>query len=57
MSLTGFYDDSGISAWAKGYVSAALIQGTVQGSPNEAGQIVFNAGDAVTCGRFTFLSF
>ena len=51
VSLTGFYDDRDISAWAKGYVSAALIQGTVQGSPNEAGQIVFNAGDAITCAQ------
>ena len=51
VSLTGFYDDKDISAWAKGYVSAALIQGTVQGSPNEVGQVVFNAGDAVTCAQ------
>ena len=48
VSLTGFYDDKDISAWAKGYVSAALIQGAVLGSPNEVGQVVFNAGDAVT---------
>ena len=51
VSLTGFYDDKDISAWAKGYVSAALIQGTVKGSPNEVGQVVFNAGDAVTCAQ------
>ena len=51
VSITGFYDDKDISAWAKGYVSAALIQGTVQGSANEAGQVVFNAGDAVTCAQ------
>ena len=51
VSLTGFYDDRDISAWAKGYVSAALIQGTVQGSPNEVGQVVFNADDAVTCAQ------
>ena len=55
VSLTGFYDDKDISAWAKGYVSAALIQGTVQGSPNGAGQIVFNAGDAVTCAQATVI--
>ena len=55
VSLTGFYDDRDISVWAKGYVSAALIQGTVQGSPNEAGQIVFNAGDAVTCAQATVI--
>ena len=51
VSLTGFYDDGGISAWAKGYVSAALIQGTVEGSPNQAGQVVFNAGGPVTCAQ------
>ena len=51
VSLTGFYDDKDISVWAKGYVSAALIQGTVLGAPNEAGQVVFNAGDAVTCAQ------
>ena len=55
VSLTGFYDDRNISAWAKGYVSAALLQGTVQGSPNEAGQIVFNAGDSVTCAQATVI--
>ena len=55
VSLTGFYDDKDISAWAKGYVSAALMQGTVQGSTNEAGQIVFNAGDAVTCAQATVI--
>ena len=48
VSLTGFYDDGDISAWAKGYVSAALIQGTVEGSPNQAGQVVFNANGPVT---------
>ena len=51
VSLTGFYDDEEISSWAKGYVSAALIQGAVQGSPNEVGQVVFNAGDTVTCAQ------
>ena len=55
VSLTGFYDDNDISAWAKGYVSAALIQGTVRGSTNEAGQVVFNAGDAVTCAQATVI--
>lgn len=48
VTLTGFYDDDDISAWAKGYVSAALLSGTVQGSSNEAGQTVFNAGQAIT---------
>jgi len=49
VSLTGFYDDGDISAWAKGYVSAALAVGTVEGSRNSAGQTVFVPGGAVTC--------
>lgn len=48
VTLTGFYDDEDISAWAKGYVSAALMSGTIQGSANEAGQVVFNAGNDIT---------
>lgn len=48
VTLTGFYDDGDISAWAKGYVSAALVVGTVEGSRNEAGQAVFAPGSAVT---------
>ena len=48
MSLTGFYDDGDISAWAKGYVSAALVVGTVEGSRNEAGQTVFDPSSPVT---------
>lgn len=49
VTLTGFYDDGDISAWAKGYVSAALAVGTVEGSRNGAGQTVFVPGGAVTC--------
>lgn len=49
VSLTGFYDDASISVWAKGYVSAALMSGTVQGSYNEAGQVVFNPDSPITC--------
>lgn len=48
VSLTGFYDDDTISAWAKGYVSAALVQGTVYGSRNDVGQTVFSPDRAVT---------
>lgn len=51
VSLTGFYDDKEISVWAKGYVSAALSHGTVEGSRNGEGQVVFNAGDTVTCAQ------
>ncbi len=49
VSLTGFYDDEGISAWAKGYVSAALVSGTVQGSRNSADQAVFSPDAPITC--------
>ncbi len=49
VSLTGFCDDGSISAWAKGYVSAALVSGTVQGSRDEAGQAVFHPDSPVTC--------
>ena len=45
VTLTGFYDDESISVWAKGYVSAAVMGGAVQGSLNENGQAVFR-GDA-----------
>lgn len=48
VSLTGFYDDGDISAWAKGYVSAALVVGTVEGSRNGEGQTVFAPGAPVT---------
>lgn len=48
VALTGFYDDGDISAWAKGYVSAALVVGTVEGSRNEVGQTVFAPNSAVT---------
>ena len=47
VTLTGFYDDDDISAWAKGYVSAALMSGTIQGTP-EDGQICFSPSAAVT---------
>ncbi len=55
VSLTGFYDDEGISAWAKGYVSAALVSGTVRGSQNEAGQAVFNPDAPITCAEAAVL--
>ncbi len=47
-TLTGFYDDDSISAWAKGYVSAALIDGTVHGSLNEQGQAVFRGNAEIS---------
>ena len=48
VTLTGFYDDGDISAWAKGYVSAALVVGTVEGSRNHLGQTVFTPGSPIT---------
>ncbi len=48
ITLTGFYDDQDIPTWAKGYVSAALMGGTVRGCRNEQGQVVFNVGAQVT---------
>lgn len=48
VTLTGFYDDDDISAWAKGYVSAALVVGTVEGSRNDLGQTVFAPSSPVT---------
>lgn len=51
VTLTGFYDDGDISAWAKGYVSAALVVGTVRGSRNSEGQTVFAPGSPITRGE------
>jgi len=48
ITLTGFFDDDSISAWAKGYVSAALMDGTVQGCRNEDGRAVFNGSASIT---------
>ena len=48
ISATGFYDDADISAWAKGYVSAAVMQGTGLGEQNEDGQVVFSPSDPIT---------
>ena len=48
VTLTGFYDDGDISAWAKGYVSAALVVGTVEGPRNHLGQTVFTPGSPIT---------
>ncbi len=48
ITLTGFYDDDTIATWAKGYVSAALMDGTVRGSYNSAGQVIFNGGAPIT---------
>ncbi len=49
VTLTGFYDDDSISVWAKGYVSAALMGGAVQGSRNDMGQPLFRGGAEISC--------
>ena len=49
VTVTGFYDDESISVWAKGYVSAALIDGAVQGSHNENGQVIFRGNTEISC--------
>lgn len=48
---TGFYDDESIPTWAKGYVSAALLAGVIQGSWDEQGRSVFQAGQVITQGE------
>ncbi|MBQ3135300.1 MAG: S-layer homology domain-containing protein [Oscillospiraceae bacterium] len=48
VSLTGFSDDSSIPAWAKGYVSSALLTGTVTGLRDEVGQAVFCPQHTIT---------
>ncbi len=45
---TGFADDVSIPTWCKGYVSAALQQGTVRGYPDVDGRVVFAPADQVT---------
>ena len=48
VTLTGFADDEAIPTWAKGFVSAALKAGAIQGSRDENGAPIFAAGDAIT---------
>lgn len=52
---TGFFDDSAIPTWAKPYVSSALQSGLVQGSPDAAGQIVFQADQTITAAEAAVL--
>lgn len=49
VTVTGFFDDENISVWAKGYVSAALMEGTVRGCYNDQGQVVFCGSADITC--------
>lgn len=49
ITMTGFSDDDAIPTWAKGYVSAALKAGVIQGSKNETGAPVFQPDNTITC--------
>ncbi|MEG0321472.1 MAG: S-layer homology domain-containing protein, partial [Oscillospiraceae bacterium] len=51
ISYTGFFDDTAIPTWAKGYVSSALKSGVVQGYPNSDNNVVFAPGNRVTRGE------
>ena len=51
VTVTGFFDNDAISVWARGYVSAALLEGAVRGTRNELGQAVFLAQTPITCGE------
>ena len=51
VTVTGFFDNDAISVWARGYVSAALMDGAVRGSKNEQGQAVFMAAEPITCAQ------
>lgn len=48
VSVTGFYDDDTIPTWSKGYVSAAVLAGVVQGSTDDDGKPVFNGESGIT---------
>lgn len=48
VSVTGFSDDSAIPAWAKGYVSAALMSGVVRGMKDGQGGVCFSPASTIT---------
>jgi hypothetical protein len=45
---TGFFDDAEIPAWAKPYVSAALLDGVISGYRDTLGRPVFNSAAPIT---------
>lgn len=55
VTVTGFADDVAIPTWAKGYVSAALKDGLIQGGRNEEGMVTFGAGAPITRAEATVL--
>ncbi|MEG1577582.1 MAG: S-layer homology domain-containing protein [Oscillospiraceae bacterium] len=48
ISYTGFFDDTAIPTWAKGYVSSALKSGVVQGYPDSENNVVFAPEHPIT---------
>ena len=54
-ATTGFADDEAMAAWAKPYVSAALLKGLVQGSYSSDGEVVFLAHDPITAAEAAVL--
>ena len=55
VTVTGFYDDDDIPTWAKGYVSAAVMSGAVQGRFNPSGQVLFHGEDTITAAEAAVL--
>ncbi len=55
IAVTGFYDDTAIPTWAKGYISSALMAGAVTGSQNDLGQPVFDGDATITQGEASVL--
>ena len=51
VTVTGFFDDESIPNWSRGYVSAAVMAGAVQGGRNEDGAAVFAPNDTVTAAQ------
>ena len=45
---TGFYDDGQMPSWAKPYVAAALMEGSISGYEDEDGHMVFAAELPIT---------
>lgn len=55
VTLTGFYDDTAIATWSKGYVSSALMAGVIQGSNDSEGRPVFSGNSIITYGEATVI--
>lgn len=55
VTVTGFHDDENIPTWAKGYVSAAVMSGAVQGRYGSSGQVLFHSEDSITAAEAAVL--